>query len=145
MRKDKRNEELQERLDNEIKNATHVENDIDLRTAIGLKKLVIISSDLKLYERLLKKAPKESIASGSKKLGGILIGLGAFLTIATSGFLAFVGVPIAGAGAALGATGLVLDDYKDYSLFLSYSTNTVMFIKTKGTPCLELPNGSIKK
>ena len=45
MRKDKRNEELQERLDNEIKNATHVENDIDLRTAIGLKKLVIISSD----------------------------------------------------------------------------------------------------
>lgn len=145
MRQSKKNEMLEQRFAQECARATRVNSDIDLKTAIGQKKLVIISSNQELYGRLLKKVPKENVSAGSKKLGGFLIALGTILSVATGGLFSFIGIPLAGAGAALGATGMVLDDYKDYSLFVIYEKKEVMFVKTKGTPCLELPKGTSKK
>lgn len=139
------NEARKRRLESEIERAPHVNNDVDLKTAMGQKKLVIISSDPKLYERLLSKLPKENISSGSKKLGSFLVGVGVAISVASAGLFSFIGIPLAGAGAILGTTGLVLDDYKDYSLFLDYNSKEVIFVKVKGNPCLELPHGNSKK
>ena len=134
--------EIEKAWEEAVNNAIHVTNDVDLKTAIGKKALVIISSDSTLYERLLKKMPKENVSAGGKRLGKVLVWLGAAITVLSFGAFAFVGVPMAGAGAVLGAAGLVLDDYKDYSLFLDYDNKQVAFFKVKGTPHLELPKGA---
>ena len=145
MTKTSKDEICEQRFAQEYERATRVHSDIELKTAIRQKKLVIISSNEELYGRLLKKLPKENISAGSKKLGGFLLVFGTVITIATAGLFSFVGIPLAGAGAALGATGMVLDDYKDYSLLVNYEKKEVVFIKTKGNPCLELPKGANKK
>ena len=72
-------------------------------------------------------------------MGKVLISLGAAISILSFGAFAFIGVPIAGAGAVLGTVGIALDECKDYSLFLNYDKKEVMFVKVKGTPSLPLP------
>jgi len=124
-----------------VEKAVYVANTTDLKTEIGKKTLVIISTDAALYERLLQKMPKETISGGSKFLGKLLVGLGAAISILSFGLFSFIGVPMAAAGAALGVAGIALDDYKDYSLFIDYDAKTVMFLKTKGDPKLQLPSG----
>ena len=138
--------EIQRKWEEAAENAIHVANNADLKTAIGKKALVIISSDQELYERLLQKFPKENVASGAKSLGKFLVGLGLGISILTGGFLSFVGIPMDGIGAAFGATGMVLDDYKDYILAMDYDKKQVIFFKVKGSPCLEMPkNASAQK
>lgn len=141
-KKSEKQAEIQKKWDEAAENAIHVTNKVDLKTAIGKKALVIISSDNELYERLLQKFPKENVASGAKSLGKVLMGLGAGISILSGGFFSFVGIPMAGIGAALGATGMVLDDYKDYILAMDYDKKQVIFFKVKGNPCLEMPKGA---
>ena len=133
-------QEQQERdFEEAYQKAVVVKDSVALKTAIGKKELVIISEDPVLYERLLNKMPKEKTAATAKKAGGILAVLGVAISVLSFGLFSFVGVPMAIAGGALGATGLILDDYKDYSLFLNYDKQTVIFFKVKGYPRLNLP------
>ena len=46
---------------------TYVDNDIDLKCAINTKKVVIISSDKKLFVELESKFKKKKAASATKK------------------------------------------------------------------------------
>lgn len=135
----KRQEHLEKEFEVAYNNAVVVKNNIDLKTAIGKKELVIISEDAALYERLLKKVPKENVAAGAKNTGRILAVLGVAISVLSAGLFSFVGIPMAIAGGALGAAGLVLDDYKDYSLYLDYDKKAVIFFKVKGSPKLNLP------
>lgn len=121
-----------------LEKATYVSNDLELKTEIKKKTIAIISTDTKLYEKLLKKFPKEKVAEKSKKAGKFLTISGLLITLLTGGVLAIVGLPMAGAGAAIGVTGLALEDYKDYTLFMDYEKNQVIFLKTKGTPSIKL-------
>ena len=128
-----------EALENALENAPVVTNRVDLLSSVKSGNLAIISTDQELYASLLKKAPKEKVARKSKKTGSALFVVGAFITIATGGILAAVGLPIAAAGAVAGATGLALEEFKGYSILLDYKNKRIFFIKTKGTPHLELP------
>ena len=134
-REEKKIQALKEAMDNAI----NVSDDLHLKTAIKQKSLVIISTDVNLYEKLLKKFPKEKVAMKTKGVGKTLTILGVLISVMSFGAFAFIGVPMAGAGVVLGAAGLVLEDYKDYSLFLDYDNMRVIFIKTEGSPSLDLP------
>lgn len=129
----------QEALRKAIKNAKHINNDVDLKTAIGQKSLVIISSDSTLYQQLLQKFSKQKMAAKGKGWGKALAVTGVAITVLSSGILSSIGVPLIGAGAALGVTGMVLEDYKDYDLFMDYDNKQVIFVKVRGTPSLDLP------
>lgn len=137
--------ELEAVLEKALNNAVHVSNDLELKTAIGKKELAIISNDTVLYARLLEKIPKERVSAGSKSFGKLLVGLGAAISIMSFGLFAFIGVPMAGAGAVMGTIGIALDDYKDYSLALDYDKKEVVFLKVKGSPCLQIPKGMTLK
>ena len=136
---DRKQAELEKQWNDAVENAVHVANEVDLKTQIGKKALVIVSSDMELYTRLLQKFPKENMVSSAKSFGKGLIGLGLGISFLTGGFLSFIGIPLAGIGAAIGATGIVLEDYKDYILVMDYDNKMVTFFKVKGSPCLELP------
>lgn len=125
--------------------AVCVDNEIDLKTEIGKKSLVIRSSDPKLYARLLGKLPKERVSVGVKGVGKLLAGFGAALTVMSFGALSFVGVPMVAMGAAVDIAGGALDDYKDYSLSMDYDNKQVIFVKIKGNPCLELPKNHVAR
>ena len=113
---------------------------------MGKKSLAIISTDANLYEKLLQKFPKALVSSKGKTCGKALAGAGLALSILSGGLFAFIGVPLIGAGAAVGGVGILLDDYKNYSIILDYDAKQVVFIKTKGEPRIELPKGySMKK
>ena len=122
-----------------LEQAPIVDNEIDLKSAVKMKKTAIISTERKLYARLLKKVPKEKVARKTKKTGKFLTALGAIVSVGTGGILAWIGVPIAAAGIAIGGAGIVLEEYKGYSIFLDYDNQKVIFIKTKGTNSLRLP------
>lgn len=126
-------------LDEAMENAPIVTNRVELLSAVRKGELAIISVDQELYSSLLSKAPKEKVARKTKNAGSAMIVLGAVITIATGGVLAGIGLPIAGAGLVAGATGLALEEFKGYSILLDYDKKQVYFIKTKGTPSLELP------
>lgn len=53
-------------LNEALKNAVHVSNDLELKTAIKQKTLAIISTDITLYTKLLKKFPKEKVSKITK-------------------------------------------------------------------------------
>ena len=137
-------ERQEKEFEEAYKKAVLVKNDVELRTAIGKKELIIISEDPILYERLLNKMPKERVVAGTKKAGSLLATLGVAISVLSYGLLSFVGVPMVIAGSALGAAGCVLDDYKEYSLFLNYDKQNVIFFKIKGDPKLKLPSKSKK-
>jgi len=119
------------------KKAVYVANNIELKTAVAKKSLFIISTDATLYAELLKKFPKEKVCKKTKTIGKVLATLGSLITVLSFGLFAFVGVPMAAAGAALGITGAALDDYKDYELFMDYDQKRVAFMKLKGTPRID--------
>lgn len=119
-------------------NSVHVTNSVDLRSEVCKKSLVIVSTEAALYEKLIERFPKAKVAKGSRTAGKVLVGLGTAITVLSFGAFSFVGIPIAGAGVALGSTGLVLDDYKDYTILMDYDEKRVIFIKTKGTPKLDV-------
>lgn len=131
--------EKQQAWEHALKNAKHVSNDVDLKTVIGQKSLVIISTDPVLYQRLLQKFSKEKLAGKGKAWGKALAWTGTAITVLSAGVLSSIGIPLIGAGAALGVTGMVLEDYKDYNLFLDYDNKQVVFVKVKGTPHIDLP------
>lgn len=134
-----------ERFKREYDKAVRVSNNIDLKTEMKKNSLVIISTDEKLYENLLKKFPKAKISKGAKKTGKFLTFAGVLISVLSAGFLSFVGIPMAGVGVVLGAAGLVLDDYEDYRVFINYDNKEIIFVKVKGVPRMELPkNFSIK-
>lgn len=142
----KKEQKAQAALDAALKEAVVVNNDVELKTELGQKRLSVISNDPVLYEQLLQKFSKAQISTKGKTWGTVLTVLGAAITISTGGILWSVGVPMMGAGAAIGITGIALDDYKDYSIVVDYDKKQVIFLKTKGTPCIDLPSGySLKK
>ena len=101
MKENNLSEEYKEEL---MRNAVYVNNSIELKTAIAKKELVIISTDPELYERMLNKITKEEVSNASKLWGKILMGVGAFITVASFGLFSVIGLPIAGVGAALGVS-----------------------------------------
>ena len=105
MKENNLSEEYKEEL---MRNAVYVNNSIELKTAIAKKELVIISTDPELYERMLNKITKEEVSNASKLWGKILMGVGAFITVASFGLFSVIGLPIAGVGAALEVTGVAL-------------------------------------
>ena len=133
-----------EKFNEALENATYVADDLQLKTEIKKKTMVVISTDLALYEKLLQKFPKAKVARKTKSAGDLLTVVGILITIFTGGVLAIVGLPIAGLGLAMEVTGLALEDYKDYSIFMHYDKQQVWFIKTGGKPSIELPK-SIKE
>lgn len=138
--------ENERKLQMAIQNAVYVASEVELKSAIGKKELAIISTNASLYERLLKKYPKESVVSGTKRLGKWLAGIGIAISVLSFGLFSFIGLPMAGVGATIGLTGSALDDCKDYQLFLDYDKHQVLFLKTSGKPCIDLPkNVSSKK
>ena len=141
MKENNLSEEYKEEL---MRNAVYVNNSIELKTAIAKKELVILSTDPELYERMLNKITKEEVSNASKLWGKILMGVGAFITVASFGLFSVIGLPIAGVGAALEVTGVALDDCKDYALGLDYDNKQVCFLKVKGNPRIK-SEGNIKK
>ena len=67
----------------------------------------------------------------------MLVGVGAAISILSYGLFSFIGVPIAAAGATLGVGGNMLDEYNKYSISMDYKNKKVMFVKTKGNPCVK--------
>ena len=128
-----------------LEKAPTVDNEIDLKSAIKMERNAIISTDQELYASLLKKVPKEKAARKTKKTGKFLAAFGTIVSVATGGVLAWIGVPIAAAGVLIGGTGIMLEEYKNYSIFLDYDKKKVIFIKTKGTNSLELPDNFNQK
>ena len=126
-------------IETALEKAPTVDNEIDLKSAVKMEKQAIISSEKELYARMLKKVPREKAARKTKKAGKFLTALGAVVSVGTGGILAWIGVPIAAAGIAIGGAGLVLEEYKGYSIFLDYDNQKVIFIKTKGANSLRLP------
>ena len=122
------------KLNEAMKKAVYVSNDIDLKSAIARNELVVISDDINLYKNLLSKFSKDKIAKKTNGFGKILMGIGATITVATYGLFAFVGVPIAAVGAALGVGGKALDDYEKYTIAMNHDEKQVAFFKTKGEP-----------
>ena len=125
-------------LNEALKNAVHVSNDLELKTAIKQKTLAIISTDIALYTKLLKKFPKEKVSKLTKTVGKSLTILGTAITIGTGGILSGIGLPIAGAGALIGVSGMVADDYSDYRIFMDYDNRRVAFVKVKGNPKVKI-------
>lgn len=125
-------------LNEALKNAVHVSNDLELKTAIKQKTLAIISTDIALYTKLLKKFPKEKVSKITKTVGKSLTILGTAITLGTGGILSGIGLPIAGAGALIGVSGMVADDYSDYRIFMDYDNRRVAFVKVKGNPKVKI-------
>lgn len=128
-----------EALEKALENAPCVDNHVDLLTEVKKRVPAIISTEEKLYASFLKKFPREKIAKKSKATGSVLIALGAFITISSSGLLSGIGVPMALTGAAAGVAGKSLEEYKHYSIFMDYDNKRVIFLKTKGRNALDLP------
>ena len=111
----------------DFENAVYVSNDLELKTEMGKHTPRIISADIKLYEKMIQTFPKAKIAKKSKKGGKVLMWLGIGITVATGGVLSIVGLPIAGAGAVLGVSGIALDDYKHYKIYIDYDEKRLLF------------------
>ena len=126
------------KIEEALETAIYVSNDLELATEIKKKTIAIISTDLNLYGKLLKKFPKEKIADKTKKTGTFFTVAGILITVLTGGVLMWIGLPMAGVGAVIGVTGLALEDYKEYTLFMDYEKNQVVFLKTKGSPSIKL-------
>lgn len=134
---DSKHKDLQ-KIEEALSKAVYVSNDVQLKTEIRKGTSAIVSTDPLLYKRLLQKFPKEKVADTTKKTGKFFTVTGILITVLTGGVLAWIGLPIAGAGAAIGITGLTLDDYKNYTIIMDYEKNQVMFFKTKGSNSLKL-------
>lgn len=128
-----------EKFNEALENATYVADDLQLKTEIKKKTMVIISTDLALYEKMIQKFPKTKVARKTKAAGDLLTVAGILITVLTGGVLAIVGLPMAGVGVAMEVTGLALEDYKDYSVFMNYDKKQVLFVKTEGKPSIKLP------
>ena len=123
-------EEVMRHIESE---AVHTSSDLELKTEMGKDSPIIVSNDIELYARMLKKFPQEKYrtARRAKKTGKILTALGVAVTVVTCGVFASVGLTMAGIGAAVGMTGAVLDDYPGYKLFIDYDNNRLIFVHKK--------------
>lgn len=126
------------KIEEALETAVYVSDNVQLKTEIKKKTIAIISTDAGLYEELLKKFPKEKIADKTKKTGKFFTVAGVLITVLTGGVFAWIGLPMAGVGAAIGITGLALEDYQDYTIFMDYEKKQTVFLKTKGTPAIKL-------
>ena len=131
------------KIEEAVKTAVSVSNDTDLKTEIAKGTLMIISTDPALYSRLLKKFPKEKVSKNTKSVGGALAAFGVLITVITAGAFSFIGLPLAGIGAAMGIAGITLDDYTDYTIGLDYDAHHTIFMKLKGDP--HISKRSLKK
>lgn len=119
------------KLEDAMRTAVHVSNEVDLKTAIQQGKLVIISSDRQLYAKMLEKFPLEKVSKKVSGAGKIVAGVGAALTVATGGIL---GIPLIVGGLAGNVVGNVADNYRNYVIRMDYEKKQVQFIKSKGNP-----------
>ena len=117
----------------ELKNAVYVTNDLELKTEMGKRTRLIVSTDKDLYYKTIQKWPqaKNKTAKKSKKIGKVLTYLGIGITVASGGVLSGVGLPLAGIGAATGIAGAAIDDYRHYKLFIDYEEKRLVFKRTK--------------
>lgn len=123
------------KLEDAMRTAVHVSNEVDLKTAVQQDKLVIISSDSRLYAKMLEKFPMEKVSKKVSGVGKAVAGAGVLLTVTTGGIL---GVPLIGYGLLSHAIGNVADNYKNYTIRMDYDKKQVQFIKTKGKPHVKL-------
>lgn len=103
-------------------------NDLELKTELGKGTIIIISDDKELYQKMIQKFPKRKISKFAKKTGKILGFIGIGISVLTAGVLAWIGLPLAGVGAAIGITGSALDDYKHYKMVIDYDNMRLIFI-----------------
>ena len=123
------------KLEEAMRQATHVSTDVDLKTAVKKGQLVIISSNSQLYAKMLEKFPKEKVTKKVSSTGKAVASVGVLLTVATGGLL---GLPLVGGGLIAGAAGSILDDYKNYTILMDYDKKEVQFVKTKGNPHVKI-------
>ena len=120
---------------------TYVDNDIDLKCAINTKKVVIISSDKKLFVELESKFKKKKAASATKKTGSFIskVGMGLFAISmfipGLNGIVLMGELAVAGVGGLSKIVGSAMDDFKNYTMIIDYENKRVLFIKVKGNPC----------
>lgn len=126
------------KLQEAMRSATHVSNEVDLKTAIQQGKLVIISDNRQLYARMLEKFPMEKVSKRVSYVSKVMMGVGVAMTLASGGLLGPIGIPLAGTGLAGGIAGNVLDDYNNYNIRIDYDQKQVQFIKTKGNPHVKI-------
>lgn len=135
MNKNKKDSEI---ICKAFEEATYVADDLQLKTEIKKNTIAIISTDLALYEKLVKKFPKEKVANTSKKTGKALMFFGVLITVLTGGVLSSVGIPLCAAGMTMEIAGLVAEDYANYTIFMDYDKKQVKFLKTQGDPSIKL-------
>lgn len=128
-----------EKFKEALENAIYVEDDLQLKTEIKKKSMIVISTDIVLYEKFLHKFPKTKVARKTKDTGDLLTIAGILITVLTGGVLAIVGLPMAGVGVAMEVTGLAMEDYKDYEIYMNYDEKQVMFVKTGGKLSIKMP------
>ena len=102
------------------RDGVHTSNDLELKTELGKGTVIIISDDKELYHKMIQKFPKKKISKFAKKAGKALGIIGVGISVLTGGVLAWIGLPLAGVGAAMGITGSALDDYKHYKVVIDY-------------------------
>lgn len=110
------------------RDGVHTSNDLELKTELGKGTIIIISDDKELYSKMIQKFPKRKVSKFAKKTGKILTFLGIGLSIVTGGVLSWIGLPLAGVGAAIGITGKALDDYKHYKMLIDYDNMRLIFV-----------------
>ena len=120
-----------------LANKVTVSNGFALKEAVKRGDVMIVSTDQELYSKLVERFNKEKTAKTTKTAGIIVTALGVAATVATAGLFAPITLSVAAAGAISGVTGMVLDDYKEYSLSLDFDKKNVIFLKVKGTPRLK--------
>lgn len=133
------------KLEEAVKNIVYVSNSLELKNAVAKESLVIVSTDVTFYEKMLKKFSKEKNAKHSKSWGKFIAATGAVIDVVTAGLFSFIGTPMIVAGMALVATGAVLDEYKEYCLYLNHSDMQVMLIKEKGNPRVRVNEKELNK
>lgn len=110
------------------RDGVHVFNDLELKTELGKGTVIIISNDKELYGKMIQKFPKRKISKFAKKTGKVLAILGVGISVVTGGILSWIGLPLAGVGAAIGITGKALDDYKHYKMVIDYDNMRLIFV-----------------
>lgn len=113
------------------RDGVHTSNDLELKTELGKGTTIIISDDKELYGKMIQKFPKRKISKFAKKTGKVLTFLGVGISVITGGVLSWIGLPMAGVGAAIGVTGKALDDYKHYEMIIDYDNMRLIFVNKK--------------
>ena len=111
------------------KRAVVVTDDVGLKTEMGKKKKYILSNDPELYHKMIQKFTKHKASKTTKKAGKMAFWTGVGITVLSSGILSWVGLPLAGAGAAVNVSGKALDDYKNYKLYIDYDSRAILFVR----------------